>query len=138
MLQDAFVAIHKDLSQYTPEKGQLKYWCRKVVINVCLQHLRKKSVLRDFDEIGETLDVLVEENMAIDNLSVGELLGFIQTLPKGYRTIFNLYVVDGYNHREIAQMLEISESTSKTQLMKARRMLQLQINKLNNQVLIRV
>ena len=138
MLQEAFVSIHRDLYQYNSDKGQLKYWCRKVVVNVCLQHLRKKSVLRDFDELGETLELLVEENSAIDNLSVRELLSYISSLPKGYQTIFNLYVIDGYNHREIAQMLEISESTSKTQLMKARRLLQTRINKINNQIPIRI
>ncbi len=138
LLQDALVLMHRDLPKYDASKGQLKYWCRKVVVNVCLQYLRKKSVLRDFDELGETMDILVADEQAIDSLSLKELLGYINMLPKGYRTIFNLYVIDGYNHREIGTMMNISPSTSKTQLMKARRMLQLQINKINNQVRVRV
>jgi len=138
LLQDSFIAIHRDLHQFDHTKGQLKYWCRKVVVNVCLQYLRKKSVLKDFDELEETIDVMVEESSAIDNLSVKELLNYVVQLPKGYRTIFNLYVIDGYNHKEIAQLLGISANTSKTQLMKARRMLQVKINKNNQLVKLRV
>jgi len=127
LLQDAFVAIHRDLKQFNADKGELKYWARKVVVNVCLQKLRKKSPLNAFEELSEIKETLTTTTNAIDNLSMKELLALIVRLPKGYRTIFNLYVIDGYNHREIAELLGISSNTSKTQLMKARKLLQSKI-----------
>lgn len=134
LLQDSFVAIYKDLHKYDASKGQLKFWARKVVVNVCLQKFRKKSALNAFDELSEISDLQVKDSNAIDNLSTQELLKLIVQLPKGYRTIFNLYVVDGYTHKEIGQLLNISPNTSKTQLMKARKLLQSKIE-VNQQII---
>lgn len=124
-LQDAFIAIHKDMHQFNPDKGGLKTWCRRVVINTCLQKLRKHSVLDNVvSDLSEITNYSISTSTPIENLSVQELLTLVRKLPKGCQTIFNLYVIDGYNHREIGEKLNISPNTSKTQLMKARKMLQ--------------
>lgn len=129
LLQDAFVKIYKDLDSYDPKKGSFKNWAQRVVINSCLMQLRKKNILRDFENIMDISNVQSVSSSAISNLSLQELLGLIKLLPKGYRTIFNLYVIDGYSHKEIATMLDISESTSKTQLMKSKKLLQKKLEK---------
>jgi len=86
--------------------------------------LRKKNVLKDFDNIIDMSANLTVDADAVDNLCLQDLTNFITQLPKGYRTVFNMYVIDGYKHPEISDQLGISVSTSKTQLMKAKRMLQ--------------
>lgn len=129
MMQESFLKIYKQLKQFDPERGKFVYWAKRIVINTCLEKLRKKNVLKDFDNI---FDIGINLNIpanALESLSLQELTQVIQQLPKGYRTIFNLYVIDGYNHREIGEMLDISESTSKTQLMKARKFLQKNIDR---------
>lgn len=129
MMQESFLKIYKQLKQFDPERGKFVHWSKRIVINTCLEKLRKKNVLNDFDSIFDMgINLNIPAN-ALDNLSLEELTYVIQQLPKGYRTIFNLYVIDGYNHREIGEMLNISENTSKTQLMKARKFLQKNINR---------
>ena len=128
LLQDSCVKIFKDLKQFDPSKGTFLNWSKRVVINTCLQKLRKNNVLNDFDNIFELNTSLATKSEAIDNLNLQDLTKVIQTLPKGYRTVFNMYVVDGFSHKEIANLLSISESTSKTQLMKAKRLLKTHIS----------
>lgn len=135
LLQDAFVSIHKDLKQFDASKGALKFWARKVVVNVCLQKLRKKSPLNTFEELSDYSEKTPTKHNILDELSLQELLKLIVQLPKGYRTIFNLYVIDGYNHREIGELLGISSNTSKTQLMKARKLLKNKV--ISNEQIIR-
>lgn len=125
LLQDAFVQIYRKLDQFNPEKGLFESWSARVAINVCLQKLRKSSLyLVNISEV-----VQIEDNTpdALSLLSMQELVKMIQSLPPGYQTIFNLYVIDGFAHKEISEKLDISVSTSKTQLMKARNLLQKKI-----------
>ncbi len=134
-LQDAFVTIHKDINQFDPEKGKLKTWSRRVVINTCLQKLRKHSILDNVvSDLTDLTNYSINRSIPLENLSVQELLTLIRKLPKGCQTIFNLYVIDGYNHREIAERLGISPNTSKTQLMKAKKMLRGNIANQSNQL----
>ncbi len=129
VVQDAFVQIYRDLHQFNEEKGKFYTWSNRVVINTCLQKLRKKSVLNVFTDIMEYGQKFSINAMAIENLNLEDLTKLIQKLPKGYRTVFNLYVIDGYTHKEIAEMLQISESTSKTQLMRAKKLLKTDLSK---------
>ena len=124
VLQESYIKIFKDLDKYDPSKSQFNTWSNRVVINTCLMNLRKKNVFRDFDNIIDISSKLSVNADAVDNLSLQDLTNFITNLPKGYRTVFNMYVIDGYKHHEIADQLKISVSTSKTQLMKAKQMLQ--------------
>jgi len=102
VLQEAYILIYRDLKKYDASKSKYITWSNRVVINTCLMHLRKHNIFKFSDDI-----------------------------PKGYRTVFNMFVIDGYSHAEIAEMLNFSVSTSKTQLLKARKMLQKNIGDLH-------
>lgn len=127
LLQESYLNIYKNLRQFKPELSKFSTWSNKVVVNTCLMYLRKNDIFNKPSNIydAETMTYdLVHQPKAIEQLSLKELTKLIQSLPKGYRMVFNLYVIDGYSHKEIAEMLEISVSTSKTQLLKAKKRLQ--------------
>jgi RNA polymerase sigma factor (sigma-70 family) len=105
-------------------------WVRKVMVNEALMELRRNNPLLLVQ--SEDLKEEAVEAGVIDQLSAEELFNLITSLPAGYRTVFNLYVVEGYSHQEIAKELGISESTSKSQLLKARNRLKLLVEKMNN------
>ncbi len=128
VLQDAYILIYRDLKQYDATKSKYITWSNKVVVNTCLMHLRKNNILKFSEDINDVAFQMPVNENAISALSLKELTQLITQLPKGYRTVFNMFVIDGYSHREIAESLQISISTSKTQLLKARRMLQQNIN----------
>ncbi len=115
-LQDSFMVIFDKVSQYKG-KGSFEGWLKRVTINTALQRYRKHTVLDIINE-EKIQDVNVEVDQ--ENISLDFLLGIIQELPDRYRLVFNLYVLDGYSHREIATMLDISEGTSKSNLARAR------------------
>lgn len=119
MLQDGFIVAFRDLKQYKG-KGALGGWIRKVMVNVALQHIRKHSKLFAVEELDSAYHLASKNESIYDQLGVKELTLLIQQLPDGYRMVFNLYVVEGYPHKEIATLLGISESTSKSQLFKAK------------------
>lgn len=123
-LQDAFVTIFKKISQFK-SKGSFEGWIKRITINTALQRYREKGVFSIINEdiIDEAnWEVEVEEGIALDYL-----LQIIQELPDRYRLVFNLYVLDDYSHKEIAEMLEISQGTSKSNLARAREILKKKI-----------
>ncbi len=129
LVQESLIKIFNKLSQFDAEKGKFRSWAKKIVINTCLEFLRKKSIIQyveDFREIHLTNSV---REVALENLELEDLTKVIQSLPTGYRAVFNMYIIDGYSHKEIAQKFSISESTSKTQLLKAKKALRLNIQK---------
>ena len=121
--------IFKDIKKFK-HKGSFEGWAKRVTINVALQKFRKKSILK-FDKIEE--NQLTEEEITVDvdeeNISLSFLLSLINELPPKYQLVFNLYVLDGYSHQEISDLLNISTGTSKSNLFRARKLLQ---NKINN------
>lgn len=124
-LQDAFVNIYNSMHQFNPKKGKLNAWMTRVTVNTCLMHLRKKSLQFVNADLVEDLANKQQDNLStMDQLSLQEITRLIQSLPDGYRTVFNMHVMDGYTHKEIAEYLGISENTSKSQLFKARKQLQ--------------
>lgn len=130
MLHDGFIRVLNNLSKFRFE-GPLGAWIRRVMVNSCLNHLRtQKAIEEDIDDIRETSLECSFEDLN-DQLSAKELLSYIQQLPHGYRTVFNMYAIEGYKHKEIAKQLGISENTSKTQLAKARKALQEKIKSAN-------
>jgi len=132
ILQEAYILIYRDLKQYNAIKSKYITWSNRVVVNTCLMHLRKNNIFNFSEDITDmTYQISINEN-AISQLSLKELAQQIANLPKGYRTVFNMYAIDGYSHQEIATMLHISVNTSKTQLFKARKMLQKNVTSLNN------
>lgn len=124
-LQDGFVKVYRDLYQFDSQKGNFESWMKIIIIRTCLEKLRKKSF--DYSELSSDIELVNNDVTPLQNLNLQYLTQMIQKLPVGYRTVFNLYVIDGYNHKEIAELLNISESTSKTQLMKAKNMLKSKI-----------
>ncbi|HQU99884.1 MAG: RNA polymerase sigma factor [Bacteroidia bacterium] len=116
-LQESFIKVFGKLSQYQ-FKGSLEGWVKRIVVNVVLDELRKNRIL--FDSNAEVTDVLQTTDDVVSNMEAKQLLQIIQRLPTGYRTVFNLYAIEGYQHNEIANMLQISESTSKSQYQKAK------------------
>jgi RNA polymerase sigma factor (sigma-70 family) len=121
VMQEGFVKVFRDLHQYDQNKGHLVSWIKKVFINTCLEKIRKKKVL--FNQLSENQYEMASDSDIISDLQLKDITKIIQSLPLGYRTVFNLYVIEGFNHQEISQKLGITESTSKTQLMKAKNML---------------
>lgn len=129
MLQESFIRIFSTISQYRFE-GSFEGWLRRVTVTTCLKMLMKKRV--QFTElIVPEENVTAIEPVAVSNLTEDELIKMIGALPVGYRMVFNLYVMEEYSHDEIAAMLNIEATTSRSQLLKARRLLQKQI--LSNQ-----
>jgi RNA polymerase sigma factor (sigma-70 family) len=131
VLNDGFLRVFKNINQYDPSKGALYTWIYRIVMNCCLYHLKSTQsavVLNDLD-VAEELTIAP----GIDTkLNEQELLGLIRNLPAATQAVFNLYVIDGYAHKEIATMLDISEGTSKWHLSEARKKLKNELLKKNN------
>jgi len=119
-LQDAFITIFKSIEQYS-FKGSFEGWIKRITVNTVLQKYRKER----FFEIIQENQIEQEEEVELeeDSISLQYLLQIIQELPDRYRLVFNLYVMDGFSHQEIAKMLNISEGTSKSNLARARMIL---------------
>lgn len=124
MLQEGWIKVFKELEKFDSSKGTFYGWIRKIFVNTNLEYLRKKRL--KFDDVSELQfeNVLGYEMGIFSELSLQEIVNLLQELPNGYRSVFNLYVIEGYTHKEIGEMLDISPNTSKTQLMKARQMMQ--------------
>ena len=125
MLQDGFIRVFSNMHQFKFE-GSFEGWIRRVIVNAALKRLQKRKI--HFQEITErNEDAPRMEPYVYNHLGEAELMQLIQQLPDGYRTVFNLNVIEGYSHEEIAEMLGIQAGTSRSQLVKARKMLQQQI-----------
>lgn len=118
-LQDAFVTIFNKISQYK-HKGSFEGWLKRITINTALQRYRNQGVFEIIDDTNiEDVEITVED----DDVTLEFLLQIIQELPDRYRLVFNLYVLDGYSHKNIADMLDITTGTSKSNLARARKIL---------------
>lgn len=123
VLIQTFIKAFQKLSKFKFRgEGSLGKWIRTIMIHEALKQLKKRQSISFLSETDQ-LQIESEGLSVMDQLLAEDLVKLIERLPTGYRLIFNLYVIEGYNHKEIAEMLEISESTSKTQLMKARKTL---------------
>ncbi|NNE25338.1 MAG: sigma-70 family RNA polymerase sigma factor [Saprospiraceae bacterium] len=118
---ESFYKIFTKINQFNDE-GSFEGWMKRIVVNQSLMQIRKNSNLNLHVDIENAYD-LNEKEKAIDNLNHEALMELIQSLPVGYRTVFNLYVIEGYKHREIADQLGISINTSKSQLILAKKKL---------------
>ncbi|AFC23467.1 RNA polymerase sigma factor [Saprospira grandis] len=119
VLVQAFCKVFRKIDKYAG-KGSFEGWIRRIVVNEALMFLRKKYRFSEHVEITEVPAKAVQISVE-DELSAREILALLEQLPTGYRTVFNLYVVEGYKHREIAEMLGISINTSKSQLILAKK-----------------
>ena len=123
LLLDGFYKFFKKINSFNYKGDAALYmWLKKIMINECLMFLRKKNVFTIVTEA--TVQEMPLQEDALDKLSAGEIFNLIVQLPVGYRTVFNLYVIEGMPHKEVAALLNISEGTSKSQLSKAKNLLQ--------------
>ena len=127
ILQDAFIKVFSKLGQYKFE-GSFEGWIRRIVVNTALKKYSLVRYEKEFTGFDVQESQMVQADpVAYSHLTEKDLLVLINSLPDGYRLIFNLYVIEGYQHEEIAAMLGIQPGTSRSQLVKARTMLQKQI-----------
>ena len=122
ILQEGFIKVYKKLGSYRRE-GSFEGWIRRIFVNTAIEHFRRKTYQQPITEQHENT---VEGKFlsVLDDLAEKDIMKLIQELSPGYRTVFNLYVVEGYTHKEIGDLLNISEGTSKSQLSRAKVVLQ--------------
>ncbi len=123
ILSHAFVKIFKSIRSFDPGKGNLHGWIKKIVINEGLDHIRSRERFSTAMEVADAEEPAVS-NAAIAEMGADEIMMIIQKLPPATHAVFVLYAIDGFNHREIAGKLGISEGTSKWHLSEARKTLQ--------------
>ena len=126
VMQDGFVTLFSKLDSYSGT-GSFEGWARKIFVNTALMQLRRNDVLKESDNLDDAWDIGSPGPSAIQEIGFKELLELIAELPPGFRTVFNMYVIEGYSHKEIADELGISENTSRSQLQRARVILQKKI-----------
>lgn len=132
LLQDGFIKVFSNIKSYEG-RGSFEGWMKRVFVNLALERIRRKKTVNfnnaeDIQNLSEELldDSDAEENSEV--ISAEVLLGMVQKLPEGYATVFNLYAVEDYSHKEIAEMLGISEGTSRSQYLRARQSLQVMVD----------
>jgi RNA polymerase sigma-70 factor (ECF subfamily) len=122
ILQEGFIKVYNKIGSFRRE-GSFEGWIRRIFVNTAIEQFRKKVYLQPITEIEE--DTVEGKYLSVlDRLSEKDIIQLIQQLSPGYRTVFNMYVVEGYTHKQISEMLGISEGTSKSQLSRAKMILQ--------------
>lgn len=129
ILNDGFLKIFNHINSYDTSRP-FKSWLSKIMANTAIDHLRSRKRISFAEDISQAYDLGVTDDTALDKLSYDEILQLVQNLPPAYKTVFNLYVMEGFQHQEIAAMLGISEGTSKSNLFKAKRILKEKIEEL--------
>lgn len=123
ILQNGFIRVFENIHSFRAE-GSLEGWIRTIMIHEALRYLQENKTMRFSTEINDSQYVSSEGNRAGESIQTKDLLKMIQQLPDGFRTVFNLYAIEGYTHKEIGTLLGISEGTSKSQYARAREHLQ--------------
>ena len=131
ILQDGFVTLFTRLDSYKGE-GSFEGWARKIFVTTALMYLRKKDARKMSDDLEAARGLKTDTTSQIAEIGYKELMEIITSLPTGFRTVFNMYAVEGYSHKEIADILGISEVTSRSQFSRARAMLQKKIKEREN------
>lgn len=126
LLLMAFNRIFRYLSKYKGT-GNLYSWMRTVTVNVCLRYLEKNKKHFYHNDVEEEVKLEISTPTALDHIAEEEILNLVQGMPDGYRTVFNMYVIDGFSHIEIAEKFNFTAATSRSQLLKARRWLQAKV-----------
>ena len=126
LLQDGFMKVFANVDSFQ-DRGSFEGWLKRIFINLALENLRKrKSIIQTSDDVQNLPDVVDDstEDEQMYKISENELLKMVQDLPRGYSTVFNLYAIEDYSHKEIADLMGISEGTSRSQYVRARQILQ--------------
>lgn len=130
VMLNGFFKVFKYLKTYRNE-GSFEGWIRRIMVREAISYLRKRNTI-EFVTEADYIEKDYTSNNIESNIEVGQIQQLIDNLPEGYRMVFVMYAIEGYKHYEIAELLNISEGTSKSQLFKARQMLQKRITELNN------
>jgi RNA polymerase sigma factor (sigma-70 family) len=130
IFQEGAVLVFRYLDKFDETKGEFKNWSAKIMVNAALQYLRKFQWQHSFEDLEMAETTMDDTENILGKLSMKELISIVQQLPTGYRVIFNMYEIEGYNHPEIAEAMHISVGTSKSQLAKAKKALRQKLNTL--------
>ena len=131
ILQEGFITLFSKLGSYKGD-GSFEGWARRIFVTAALMYLRKKDALKMSDDLEAARGLKAETASQVENIGYKELMALVMSLPTGFRTIFNMYAIEGYSHKEIADILGISEVTSRSQFSRARAMLQRKIKEREN------
>ncbi len=123
MLQEGFIKVFSQVHTFQ-SKGAFEGWIRRIIVHTCINHLKKNKKFNESVDIIHASGVQVREEMVPSIVQAKQIVECIRTLPLGYRTVLNLYAIEGYSHKEIAEMLDVEESTSRSQYTRARQMLE--------------
>ena len=123
MLQEGFIKVFTQIHQYRNE-GALEGWIRRIVVHTCINILKKNKKFSDSVDITNAHSIHVREEMIPSIMQAKQVVECIRALPLGYKTVLNLYAIEGYSHKEIGSMLDIEESTSRSQYTRAKAMLE--------------
>jgi len=130
LVQETFIKVFEKIHQYDPKKGTIIGWIRRIAINVAIDNYNKKKIRTVYidSNIEELIDNSTDDlDDSLSNCDEELIMHLVKNLPQGYQTVFNMYLLDGFSHLEIAKLLFISVSTSKSQLFKAKNMLKKQL-----------
>ena len=123
LLQEGFIKLYTNISKYSGD-GSFDGWVRKIFVNCALERLRQNDILKNANDISDIDYADIPDESAVTHLSSDDIMKYVRSLPNGFRTVFNLFAIEGYSHKEIGEKLNISESTSRSQYMRARKILQ--------------
>src|SRR5580698_3766235 len=123
MLQEGFIRIFSQIHQFQ-HKGALEGWIRKIIVHTCINMLKKNKKFNENVDIQHAQHLIIREEAVPAIIQAKQVIECIRMLPLGYRTVLNLFAIEGYNHKEIAEMLDIEESTSRSQYTRAKAMLE--------------
>ena len=122
VLQDGFIKVFNNLDRYQ-NKGSLEGWVRRIMVNTSLDAYRKNKKHQQDVSMDDVSYLVEDKGYIIENIQADDLLKLVQSIPEGYRVVFNLYAIEGYSHKEIAERLGVTESTSKSQYSRAKKLL---------------
>jgi RNA polymerase sigma-70 factor (ECF subfamily) len=123
MLQEGFIKVFTQIHQFQ-NRGALEGWIRRIIVHTCINNLKKNKKFSESVDIIHASSISVREENIPSILQAKQVVESIRLLPLGYRTVLNLYAIEGYSHREIAEILDIEESTSRSQYTRAKAMLE--------------
>ena len=123
MLQDGFIKVFSQIHTFQ-NKGAFEGWIRRIIVHTCINHLKKNKKFNESVDIIHATGVQVREESVPSIVQAKQVVECIRLLPMGYRTVLNLYAIEGYSHKEISEMLDVEESTSRSQYTRAKQMLE--------------
>ena len=123
LLQDGFIKVFTAIGTYSGN-GSFEGWMRKIFVNTALEYVRKNDILRETVDIDSPDTLKEPDYSALEKISADELMELVRELPTGFRTVFNMFAIEGYSHKEIGEALGINESTSRSQFTRAKKLLQ--------------